>query len=141
MLNNAFRAMRISASGLAAERMRMDLISSNIANYNSIKTDENESAYKRKVAVFQEHLEKSKKGVEKFKGVKIQKIIEDDTPSKMVYDPDNPYANEQGFVETSNVNILNEMADMIMATRAYESNAETFNANKQMFMKALEIGR
>lgn len=141
MLNNAFRAMRISASGLAAERMRMDLISSNIANYNSIRTEGQDSAYKRKVAVFQEHLDRSKSGIQKFKGVKVARIMEDNTPSKMVYDPDNPYANAEGFVETSNVNILNEMADMIMATRAYESNAETFNANKQMFMKALEIGR
>lgn len=141
MLNNAFRAMRISASGLAAERMRMDLISSNIANYNSIRTEGQDSAYKRKVAVFQEHLDRSKNGVQKFKGVKVARIIEDNTPSKMVYDPDSPYANAEGFVETSNVNILNEMADMIMATRAYESNAETFNSNKQMFMKALEIGR
>lgn len=140
MLNNAFRAMRISASGLAAERMRMDLISSNVANYNSMKTDGAE-AYKRKIAVFEQHLDKSAKNMEKYKGVRVSKIIEDKAPSKMVYDPDHINANEDGFVEMSNVNILNEMADMIMATRAYESNADTFNANKQMFMKALEIGK
>ena len=140
MLNNAFRAMRISASGLAAERMTMDLISSNIANYNSIKT-ENTEAYKRKIAVFEQYLDRNEKGMSKFKGVKVSKIIEDNTPSKMVYDPNHPNANGEGFVETSNVNILNEMADMIMATRAYESNADNFNANKQMFMKALEIGK
>lgn len=140
MLNNAFRAMRISASGLAAERMRMDLISSNIANYNSIKTD-NTEAYKRKIAVFAQCLDRSKSGMDKFKGVKVASIMEDNAPSKMMYDPTHPNANAEGFVETSNVNILNEMADMIMATRAYESNADTFNANKQMFMKALEIGR
>lgn len=140
MLNNAFRAMRISASGLAAERMRMDLISSNIANYNSIKTDDTE-AYKRKIAVFAQYLDRSKNGMDKFKGVKVASIIEDNAPAKMMYDPTHPNANAEGFVETSNVNILNEMADMIMATRAYESNADTFNANKQMFMKALEIGR
>lgn len=140
MLNNAFRAMRISASGLAAERMRMDLISSNIANYNSIKTD-NSEAYKRKIAVFEQHMDNSKRGLEKFKGVKIAAINEDNSPLKMIYDPTHPNANGDGFVEGSNVNILTEMADMIMATRAYESNADTFNANKQMFMKALEIGR
>lgn len=140
MLNNAFRAMRISASGLAAERMRMDLISSNIANYNSIKTD-NTEAYKRKIVVFSQYLDKSRNGIDKFKGVKVDKIMEDNSPAKMIYDPNHPNANAEGFIETSNVNILNEMADMIMATRAYESNADTFNANKQMFMKALEIGR
>lgn len=140
MLNNAFRAMRISASGLAAERMRMDLISSNIANYNSIKT-ENSEAYKRKIAIFEQFLDRSQRNVKKFKGVRVSKIIEDTTPLKMVYDPDHPNANGEGFVEMSNVDILNEMADMIMATRAYESNADTFNANKQMFMKALEIGK
>lgn len=140
MLNNAFRAMRISASGLAAERMRMDLISSNIANYNSIKTDKTE-AYKRKIAVFQEHLESSMSGLNKFRGVKVSKIMEDNAPSKMILDPTHPYANEEGFVEGSNVNILNEMAEMILATRSYESNADNFNANKQIFMKALEIGK
>ncbi len=140
MLNNAFRAMRISASGLAAERMRMDLISSNIANYNSIKTD-NSEAYKRKVAMFEQHMDNSMRGIQKFKGVKIGAIREDESPLKMIYDPTHPNANGDGFVEGSNVNILTEMADMIIATRAYESNADTFNANKQMFMKALEIGR
>ena len=140
MLNNAFRAMRISASGLAAERMRMDLISSNIANYNSIKT-ENAEAYKRKIAVFEHFLDRSKNNLNKFKGVKVSKIIEDSAPTNKVYDPEHPNANEEGFIETSNVNILNEMADMILATRSYESNADTFNANKQMFMKALEIGK
>ena len=140
MLNNAFRAMRISASGIAAERMRMDLISSNIANYNSIKT-ENTEAYKRKVAVFEQYLDRTKNGMQKFKGVKVSKIIQDNSPSKMTYDPNHPNANQEGFVETSNVSILNEMVDMIMATRSFESNADTFNANKQMFLKALEIGR
>ncbi len=140
MLNNAFRAMRISASGLAAERMRMDLISSNIANYNSVRTDRSE-AYRRKIAVFNQYIDKSAKGLNKFKGVTVSKIIEDPSPFKMSYDPNHPNANEAGFVETSNVNILNEMADMIMATRSYESNADAFNANKQMFLKALEIGR
>lgn len=140
MLNNAFRAMRISASGLAAERMRMDLISSNIANYNSVRTEDSE-AYRRKIAVFNQHIDGSEKGLNKLKGVMVSKIIEDQSPLKMSYDPNHPNANEEGFVEMSNVNILNEMADMIMATRAYESNADTFNANKQMFLKALEIGR
>ena len=93
MLNNAFRAMRISASGLAAERMRIDLISSNIANYNSIKTDKTE-AYKRKIAVFQEHLESSMFGLDKFRGVKVSKIMEDNAPSKIILYPKNPYANE-----------------------------------------------
>ncbi len=140
MLNNAFRAMRISASGLAAERMRMDLISANIANYNSIKTGD-EEAYRRKVAIFEQYIERTKDGINKLKGVKVSKIIDDDAPSKMIYDPTHPYADPEGFVEGSNVNILNEMADMILATRSYESNADSFNANKQMFMKALEIGR
>lgn len=140
MINSAFNAMRISASGLASERLRMDLISSNVANYNSIKTDEVE-AYRRKTIVFEQYLDNSENGIDKLKGVKVASILEDNAPSRIVYDPDNPYANEEGFIEMSNVDILVEMADMIMATRSYESNAETFNANKQMFMKALEIGR
>ena len=91
--------------------------------------------------MFQEHLESSMFGLDKFRGVKVSKIMEDNAPSKMILDPTHPYANEEGFVEGSNVNILNEMAEMILATRSYESNADNFNANKQIFMKALEIGK
>lgn len=135
-MSNMFNALRISASGLSAERLRMDTISSNIANANTTR-GENGKPYVRKVAVFQENLN-SALG---FNGVKAVGIEEDKSPLRMVYDPSHPDADAEGYVTMPNVNILNEMADMIAASRSYEANVDTLNAGKAMFMKALEIGR
>ncbi|HEY5524950.1 MAG TPA: flagellar basal body rod protein FlgC [Clostridium sp.] len=133
---NSFDAMRISASGLSAERLRMDTITSNMVNATTTRTAEG-GPYVRKVAVFQEALDNSKNSY----GVKAVGIEADKSPLRMVYDPSHPDANADGYVAYPNVNVLNEMADMIAATRAYEANADTLDANKAMFMKALEIGR
>ena len=142
---NAFSTLRISASGLAAERLRMDTIASNIANVNTTR-GENGQPYRRKVAVFQENLNKeynklTGKYNNDFKGVKAVGIEEDNSPLKRVYDPSNPDADKEGYVNMPNVNILNEMADMIAATRSYEANVNAVNSEKSMFLKALEIGR
>ena len=133
---NSFDAMRISASGLSAERLRMDTITSNMVNATTTRTAEG-GPYVRKVAVFQEALDNSKNSY----GVKAVGIEADKSPLRMVYDPSHPDANADGYVAYPNVNVLNEMADMIAATRAYEANADTLDANKAMFMKALEIGK
>jgi len=142
---NAFSTLRISASGLAAERLRMDTIASNIANVNTTR-GENGQPYRRKVAVFQENLNKeynklTGKYNDELKGVKAVGIEEDNSPLKRVYDPSNPDADKEGYVNMPNVNILNEMADMIAATRSYEANVNAVNSEKSMFLKALEIGR
>lgn len=142
---NVFNNMRISASGLSAERLRMDTISSNIANVSTTR-GENGQPYKRKIAVFQENLDKvlnSNTGIyqDNLKGVKAVGIVEDDSPLKKVYDPSHPDADKDGYVLMPNVNILNEMADMIAATRSYEANVNAISAEKSMFSKALEIGR
>lgn len=131
-----FNTLRVSASGLSAERLRMDTISSNIANVQTTRGEDGE-AYKRKIAVFQENLDKEKGLI----GVKAVAIVEDETPLQEVYDPSHPDADENGYVTMPNVNILTEMADMIAASRSYEANTDTLNASKTMFMKALEIGR
>lgn len=133
---NAFSTMRISASGLAAERLRMDTISANAANSMTTRGEDGKP-YVRKVAVFKEALDKNLKG----NGVKAVGIAEDKSPLRKVYDPGHVDADENGYVLMPNVNILNEMADMIAATRAYEANVDTLNASKSMFMKALEIGK
>jgi flagellar basal-body rod protein FlgC len=133
---NSFDAMRISASGLSAERLRMDTITSNMVNATTTRT-ENGGPYVRKVAVFQEALDSSMNSY----GVKAVGVKEDKSDLRMEYDPSHPDANEEGYVAYPNVNVLNEMADMIAATRAYEANADTLDANKDMFMKALEIGK
>jgi flagellar basal-body rod protein FlgC len=142
---NAFSAMRISASGLSAERLRMDTIASNIANATTTRGDDGRP-YVRKVAVFQENLtrELNREGsgtTKKLLGVKAVGVKEDTSPLRRVFDPSHPDADDEGYVTMPNVNILNEMADMIAATRAYEANVNAINAEKGMFMKALEIGR
>jgi flagellar basal-body rod protein FlgC len=131
-----FNTMKISASGLSAERLRMDTITSNIANANTTRGEDGKP-YVRKIAVFQENLDNEMK----LNGVKAVGIVEDDSSLKEVYDPTHPDADENGYVTMPNVNILNEMADMIAASRSYEANADTLNATKSMFMKTLEIGR
>lgn len=131
-----FNTLRVSASGLSAERLRMDTITSNISNAQTTRGADGE-AYKRKIAVFQENLD-NELGLN---GVKAVAIVEDETPLQEVYDPTHPDSDENGYVTMPNVNILTEMADMIAASRSYEANAETLSASKTMFMKALEIGR
>ena len=144
-MNNVFSGMRISSSGLTAERLRMDTIASNIANATTTR-GENGQPYVRKIAVFQENLQQEldkNTGTFKdsFKGVKAVGIINDDSPLRRVYDPSHPDADKEGYVTMPNVNILNEMADMIASTRAYEANVNSMNAIKNMFSKALEIGK
>lgn len=131
-----FDSMRISASGLSAERLRMDTITSNMTNAQTTRGEDGKP-YVRKIAVFQEALD-SEKGLN---GVKAVGIVEDKSPLRTVFDPSHPDANEEGYVVMPNVNILNEMADMISASRSYEANVDTLNASKSMFMKSLEIGR
>ena len=131
-----FNTMRISATGLAAERLRMDVVTSNMANVQTTR-GENGEAYVRKIAVFQEALDKENG----LSGVKAVEIVDDPSPMNEVYDPTHPDADENGYVTMPNVNVLNEMADMMAASRSYEANVDTLNATKSMFTKALEIGR
>lgn len=133
---SVFSGMRISASGLSAERMRMDVISSNVANMKTTRTDEG-GAYRRKIAVFSQNYDE-KLGM---LGVKTTSIEEDESPLRRIYEPEHPDADKQGYVEYPNVDVLVEMSDLISASRAYESNVDTLNAQKSMISKALEIGR
>lgn len=142
---NAFSTLRISASGLSAERLRMDTVASNIANVNTTR-GENGQPYRRKIAVFQENLASAMNPEtgnydNKLLGVKAVGIAEDQSPFRKVYDPSNPDADKDGYVNMPNVNILNEMADMMVASRSYEANVNAVNSEKSMFSKALEIGR
>ncbi|MBP3914468.1 flagellar basal body rod protein FlgC [Clostridium sp.] len=130
-----YNSMRISASALSAERLRMDTITSNLANAETTRTEDG-GPYVRKIAVFEEALEKNIS-----KGVRAVGVVEDESPLKSVYDPTHPDADEDGYVLMPNVNVLNEMADMIVATRSYEASVDAFDAIKDMFSKALEIGK
>lgn len=145
-----FRAMEASASALTAERLRMDLISNNIANINTTRTAAG-TAYRRRFAEqaervdsFQDVLSRQTGATalpDSGAGVRITAIREDQSPFKLKYDPANPDADARGMVKMPNVDLVQEMTDMMMSTRVYEANVTAFNAAKGMAMKALEIGR
>lgn len=143
-----FQSLSISASGLSAERMRMDVISSNIANANSTQTVKG-GPYRRKVALlapstadeFKKVLQDSIKNRAPYSGVRVLGIVEDSSPLKRVYDPQHPQASADGYVEYPNVDIMKEMVELITASRAYEANVTAMNSTKSMFLKTLEIGR
>lgn len=142
-----FNTMNVSASALTAERLRMDIISKNIANANVTRTA-NGGPYRRQMVVFEanenrpfsEYLNEASK--EKVSGgVKVSGIVEDTTAFREAYDPAHPDADAKGYVKMPNVDVMQEMVDMITATRAYEANVTAINNTKSMALKALEIGR
>jgi len=144
-----FSSLDISASGLTAQRLRMDTISQNIANVNTTRT-ENGTPYRRKAVIFEErslstpfsdYLSEESKDKYTGKGVRVAKIIEDSSSFKKIYDPGHPDADKDGYVLMPNVDIITEMVNMISATRAYEANVTSINTSKSMAMKALEIGK
>ncbi|HYH05340.1 MAG TPA: flagellar basal body rod protein FlgC [Bacillota bacterium] len=141
---NLFRNLEISATALTAERLRMDIISNNIANANTTRTKDG-GPFQRQVPVFAQVLDQTLTGqgtvVAKPGGVKVAGIQADNRPPRLVYDPSHPDANEQGYVAYPDINIVTEMVDLIGASRSYEANISAFNAAKDMFRAALEMGR
>lgn len=148
-----FHSMDTTGSALTAQRLRMDVISSNMANADTTRAKRVNGKwvpYTRKTVTltpkegsFSNYLTVAMGGNGKMgNGVKVSSINEDtSTPYKLVYDPTNPDADKDGYVQTSNVDSLKEMVNLISATRSYEANVTVFNANKSMLSKALEIGK
>lgn len=140
-----FTGLNINASGLALERLKLDTISTNIANVNTHQTEDGE-AYRRKIIDFSESLKNvqaTQQGLKTEKmsfGVKVNQIREDQTEN-LSYDPTNPNADEDGYIALSNVNTADEMVAMIEALRTYEANASSLEANKLILRKALEISK
>lgn len=143
-----FAGFDISASALTAQRLRLDVIASNIANAETTRAGYVNGRfvpYRRKEVVFAplqqpfgQILDRQMNGP---RGVQATAIKEDPTPFKQVYNPAHPDADENGMVSMPNVDIMREMVDMISASRSYEANVTAINASKAMFMKSLEIGR
>ena len=140
-----FRAIDISASSLTAQRLRMDTISSNIANIETTR-DENGETYRRKIPVFQEKLESQLQNITngaasagRGSGVIVSRIAEDQSPFKMEYRPEHPDADEDGYVEFPNISVMNEMVNMIEASRAYEASIQSISNFKSMANSALNI--
>ncbi len=143
-----FSSMNVSATGMTAQRLRMDTISENIANVNTTR-GENGEPYRRKSVVFEEitqnnsfksmlnsYLNDSSAG-----GVKVSSIYEDQSAFIQTYDPTHPDADEEGYVSMPNVNTIEEMTNLISANRSYEANITAFNATKSMISSALNIGK
>ncbi|WP_066637303.1 flagellar basal body rod protein FlgC [Desulfolucanica intricata] len=135
-----FDSFSISSSGMKAQRLWLDLISNNIANINTTRTA-NGGPYRRQVPVFAQRLQETMENGIRECGVVVTRVTEDNSPPRMEYDPSHPDANEQGFVAYPNINIVNEMVNMMIASRAYEANATVLESAKSMALKALEIGR
>jgi len=140
---DATAAYAISASGLRAQRLRMDVIAANLANAQSTRTPEG-GPYRRHEVVFEavpqtgtfeDALSQASPGV------RVSRIVEDEHPPQLVFDPGHPDADAKGYVAMPNVNVVTEMVDMMSATRAYEANVAALNATKRLFEAALEIGR
>lgn len=140
-------SMQISASGLTAHRVRMNIISMNLANVNTTRTEEG-GPYRRKITInqavpFKDTLIRAQHSpvAEAERGVKVTQIVNSSEPFRQVYDPSHPDANEAGYVLYPNVNVITEMVNMMTALRSYEANVTAINAAKDMALKALEIGR
>jgi len=140
------QSLNISGSGLTAQRLRMDVISENIANIDSTRTEAG-GPYRRKMVVlssvgdFKSMLMKNINTDQFNIGVEVTEIIEDESDFKLVYNPEHPDADENGYVSMPNVDSLKETVDMMEAYRAYQANITALNTTKQMAVKALEIGR
>ncbi len=144
-----FSSMRVSATGLDAQTKRMNTISSNIANAETTHgVGPNNGPYRKKDPLLTAQTDRENFGEilqnaldENVQGVQVVDIVEDHKPPRMVYNPNHPDANAEGYVAMPNVNPVEEMANMISAQRSYEANVTAMGAAKSMAMKALEIGR
>jgi flagellar basal-body rod protein FlgC len=140
---NFLKSLETSASGLSAQRKRMDIIASNLANIETTRTEKG-GPYRRKMVVM-----RTKEMDQDFdtifnssvKGVQIDNIVEDQTPFKKVYNPSHPDADSDGYLYKPNVDLIVETTNMMMARRAFEANIAAIKATRQMVIKALEIGR
>lgn len=148
--------VNIIGSGLTAQQLRLDIVSENITNSNTTRVENGEGAYRRKTVVFEAVSGKDNfraamaraaaglapnKGYETAGGVRVAEIGEDQSPMKLVYDPTHPDANEQGYIELPNVDMVKEIADAMAATQAYSANVTALNALKAVVSKGLEIGK
>ena len=149
--------INIIGSGLTAQQLRLDIVAENVTNAQTTRTENGEGAYRRKMVVFE-----SVSGRNSFRaamarasnglipntgvsptagGVRVTQIVEDESPMKIVYDPTHPDADEEGYLEMPNVDMVKEIADAMAATRAYASNVTAFNTLKTVISSGLEIGK
>lgn len=150
-------SMNISGSGLTAQQLRLDVIAENISNINTTRMENGEGPYRRKMVVleadnsrdtFRNILASTQGGMQASTGslsdtggVRVNQIIQDESPFKLQYDPSHPDANDEGYVEMPNIDLVKEITDAMAATQAYSANVTAFNTLKTVATKALEIGK
>lgn len=134
-----FKVFDIAGSAMTAQSMRLNVVASNMANADSVAGPDGKP-YRAKQVVFQARPvgSDSPRGAN---GVEVAKVIDDPSPMKMVYDPKSPYADKQGYVSLPNVNVVEEMTNMISASRSYQANVEMVNTAKAMIQRTLTLGQ
>ncbi|HJW55280.1 MAG TPA: flagellar basal body rod protein FlgC [Burkholderiaceae bacterium] len=131
-----FNIFNVAGSAMSAQSQRLNTVASNIANADSV-TSSTGQVYRAKQVVFSA----TPVAGPDASGVKVEQVVEDKSPPKMVYDPKHPLADEKGYVAMPNVNVVDEMVNMISASRSYQTNVETMNAAKTLLLKTLTIGQ
>ena len=133
---SVFNVFQVAGSALTAQSMRLNAVASNLANADSIAGPDGKP-YRAKQVVFEAAPIDEQSAI----GVRVKQVVEDASPGRMVYDPRNPAANENGYVTLPNVSVVDEMVNMISASRSYQTNAEVMNTAKQLLLKTLTIGQ
>lgn len=133
-----FPTLDISATGMHVQTIRLNTIASNMANADSISSNSNET-YRSQQPVFQTIM--NQETGEPIGGVKIRDIVESEAPPVMEYNPNHPMADAEGYIYRPNVNVVEEMANMLSASRSYESNIEVMNTSKQLLMRTIQLGK
>ncbi|MBA5638242.1 flagellar basal body rod protein FlgC [Duganella sp. LX20W] len=136
-MSSLFSIFNVSGSAMSAQAQRLNVVASNLANADSATSASGE-AYRAKQVVF-EATPSTEGGAST--GVRVRQVVEDQSPMKLKYDPKNPLADEKGYVTMPNVNVVDEMVNMLSASRSYQTNVETMNAAKTLLLKTLTIGQ
>ena len=132
-----FQIFGISGSAVSAQSQRLNVVASNLANADSVSGPEGR-AYRSRQVVFEARQPGSTDGVS---GVRVSRIVEDESPGRRSYDPNHPQADPEGYVMSSNVNTVEEMVNMISASRSYQNNVEILNTTQQLLLKTLQLGQ
>lgn len=135
-----FNIFNVAGSAMSSQSIRLNTTASNMANAESVSSSLNET-YKARHPVFQTYYNDFIQGDAISAGVRVAGIVESDAPLRTVYQPEHPQANEEGYIFLPNVNMMEEMADMISASRSYQNNVELINTSKEMLLRTLTLGQ
>ncbi|WP_218355182.1 flagellar basal body rod protein FlgC [Alteromonas lipotrueiana] len=135
-----FNVMNISGTGMEAENLRLNTTASNIANANTVSSSENDT-YRARYPVFSAALQHATQEQSKGVGVEVKGVVESNTPLNVEYAPNNPMADADGYIYKPNVNVVEEMANMLSASKSYETNVQVADTTKKLFRRVLQLGQ